>query len=1011
MSSDYDDPIERPLTRRDVRPATTRDSHPPASQHRPGTRRDVRPETVRDSSTPPGDFATEMLSAPSDMVLPDYLAREYDIADDLNSGAEADVALIKRRRDGHLKVVKIYRRGITLPEGFVERLASADPRHVLPVTRSTYTGWRSPRFIEVMDYLPHGSLETLLDRAGGAVPDLAGDILVEMTDALDYIHNELGIVHRDIKPANILIRNRQPLDLVLADLGIAAEVTQLRMSRRETTGGVKGTLIYQSPETLNRSNAGAPRDWWALGMTMCEVLTGQHPFKYGRGDTLHDEGRIRDAITMGDFDLSMIRDQRWNLLCRGLLTHNPDDRWAAQQVRAWLAGESPPVAALRPPQHSERTVRPYRFAGQRFTDPVVLASHMVTNWDAAAAVFTSAEECGTLRAWIREDVNDSSIDVNALTPVTSSDQPQVDARIIEFTTHYRGGEDVTFRGARISSHDLAVSYLRAGEGWDRDPLLSALQPAVLAALTEAQLDENAGPDGQSGEYYALARLSRYAESVDRTIEQARSDIMRAASTWVAEADVGVDVRDGLPVRVARARAVARAALLSPTCLAEVRSDFGRLNTTSPRWFAELAAQAAGSHRENQSQNPTGASANATEVALKALAIGMVDLAIHYEHVCANARRAAEQRRSAEEAAEAEAARQRAIDDRRREIHDAFSTARRRAFRLAQVWLFLCFVILANNFISDPQKGPYGFADGSYGVVTWSLIFMLAGGLVVDLAVGRGQARALVGGAAAGFLLTTYTTFSQPNVGQRPLDISMFWLTALFGVLGYLVSALLGQRNGNWYQPEARGRQLMALAGILALVVSGFVVFNGPENTNQTAHGPTSNPITTGRQVVVHPTITADATNDVIRGMAIGSCWNGRWSWSATDGSYMPVSVPTVVDCSSPDATQSLDMIADNCSGTSAQMILTQRAMFDGQAHCLLLVPSEGMCIPMVMNGNTADYTGMPVVCDTPPSPRYPSLMHLMSRLQNQNDSCNTSIGNYYIWFDAVNSGFCYTIDS
>ena len=601
--------------------------------------------------------------------------------------------------------------------------------------------------------------------------------------------------------------------------------------------------------------------------------------------------------------------------------------------------------------------------------------------------------------------------MNAMTPVTSGDQSQLDARIIEFTTHYRGGEDVTFRGVRISSHDLAVSYLRAGEGWDTDPLLSALQPAVLAALTEAQLDENAGPDGQSGEYYALARLSRYAESVDRAIEQARSDIVRAASTWVAEADVGTDVRDGLPVRVGRARAVARAALLSPTCLADVRSEFGRLNTTSPQWFAELAAQAAGQRWDSQSQNLTGASANVTEVALKALTVGMADLAIHYEHVCANARQAAEQRRRAEEAAAAEAAQQREIDDRRREIRSAFSTARLRAGRLALVWLFLCFVILANNFISDPQKGPYGFAAGSYGVVTWSLIFLLAGGLIVDLAVGRGQARALVGGAVAGFVLNTYTTFSAPNVGQRPLDISMFWLTALFGVLGYLVSALLGQRNGNWYRPENRPRQLMALAGIVALVVSGVVVFNGYGDTNQTAHGPTTNPITTGRQVVVHPTIPADTVNDVIRGMSIGSCWNGRWSWSAADGSYMPVSVPAVVDCSSPDATQSLSMIADNCSGTSAQMILTQRAMFDGQAHCLLLVPSEGMCLPMVMNGNTADYTGMPVVCDTPASPRYPSLMHLVSRLQTQNDSCNTSIGNYYIWFDAVNSGFCYTIDS
>ena len=45
---------------------------------------------------------------------------------------------------------------------------------------------------------------------------------------------------------------------MLADLGIVAEVAELRRSRREATGGVKGTLVYQSPETLNMSDAVPP---------------------------------------------------------------------------------------------------------------------------------------------------------------------------------------------------------------------------------------------------------------------------------------------------------------------------------------------------------------------------------------------------------------------------------------------------------------------------------------------------------------------------------------------------------------------------------------------------------------------------------------------------------------------------------------------------------------------------------------------------------------------------------
>lgn len=772
----------RPTTSRDGGPATTRDAAPYGGPARGHTTRDVGPSTTRDAAGFPGSARPV---GGSDFPLPHHLAAEYDIVDDtLGTGGEADVAVLRHRGDGALRVVKVYRRGITLPQSFVDRLATADPAHVLPVTRSTYTGWTSPRFIEVMDYLPHGSLETLLDQSGGSAPDLAQEILVEMTDALDYIHTQLQIVHRDIKPGNVMIRTAEPLDLVLADLGIAAEVAELRRSRRETTGGVKGTLVYQSPETLNMSDAGAPRDWWALGMTICEVLTGQHPFKDGSGNTLRDENMIRHAITMGAIDLSMVNDSRWNLLCRGLLAHDPRDRWGATQVRAWLAGESPAVATHRPSVAGPgRTVRPYRFAGRRFTDPVALADHMVQNWDAAAAVFTSAEECATLRAWVREDVDDPTIDVNTLTPVVSGGQQQADARIIEFTAHYRGGGDLVFRGEALNAQALAVRYLQAGQLWESDELLAALKPNVVAALAETQFDESAGPSRQSGEYYALARLARFAQHVDTALEAARGDIRRAVADWIEGVDVGADVRAALPDRIARARSVGRAALLSPACLDDVRTQFRQLNSASPAWFAAITAQA-----PTDARPANGADANATEAAVKSLALSIADLAAHYDHAVAAARVAGERRRHAAAAAEAEAARQRAIDARRHEIRGAFSNAGGRAFMLGGVGLFLCFVILANNFMDNP------FAPGSYAITIWTLILTVVSCLVIDLTVAQGRDSWLIAGGLVGFALASWYTFSRPMIGRNPLDVSMFWLVGLIGALAYLLSALYA-RNG------------------------------------------------------------------------------------------------------------------------------------------------------------------------------------------------------------------------
>ncbi|MCK0177627.1 protein kinase [Mycolicibacterium sp. F2034L] len=633
------------VTSRDQRPATSRDG-------RPATRRDVRGA---------GDFGQHHPTM-SAIRLPDYLEAEYDLVEDLDSGGESNVAVIRRRRDGVTKVVKIYHRGITLSQSFVDRLATADPAHVLPVTRSTYTGWGAPRFIEVMDYLPEGSLETLLTNAGGRAPHLALDILVEMTDALEYIHRRMGIVHRDIKPANILIRSRQPFDLVLADLGIAAELAATRRSRRDTTGGVKGTLVYQSPETLNTPDAGESRDWWAVGMMMCEVLTGQHPFKDGRGRPLRDDNAIRHAITMGDIDLSAVADERWNLLCRGLVVHNPADRWRAPQIRAWLNGDSPAVASTRPTQlPSDRPIPAIRFAGRRFTDPVALATHMVTNWDDAVRLFTSKEQCDALRAWIREDVKDARIETNLLTPI-GGQRAQIDARILEFAAHYRG-RDVIYRGVQITPQELAIRFLQSGEFWQKDPVLQMLEPDVMAALVETQYTDDAGPAQQSAEYYALARLSRYAKEVDRCIDAASAEIVRAVNVRVARADVGADVRDGMPHRVARARAVARAALLSPACLVDAGRELGGLDRTHPQWFAALCAQTSWGPRQGKATDR--ADADATQIAATVLAVAVADLVKHYEQACANAEAAErERKRAAQAAAEEEARQQRKAAQRR-----------------------------------------------------------------------------------------------------------------------------------------------------------------------------------------------------------------------------------------------------------------------------------------------------------------------------------------------------------
>jgi serine/threonine protein kinase len=372
--------------------ATRRDAPTPPSRTRrdsPSTRRDSPTEassaTRRDTAGPyVGAPATDQGSDHDSIIkLPPELADRFRTIEDLEGGGEAHVVLAQEQSTGARRVIKIYRSDIDLPAETADVLAHADPRFVLPAERGQHL-WRNGRKVvwETMDYLSHGSLQQYMNQHQQRIDQATvRTVVAQLTEALDYVHRQLGLVHRDVKPGNVLIRDISPLTVVLADLGLAAESTQRKSSRGDST--VKGTLGYQAPETLNRGNAKPPRDWWALGMMTAELLTGQHPFADAQG-VMFSDAAVRDVVTLGRIDLSAVTDPRWNLLCRGLLVHDPDLRWGAGEVKSWLAGATPSVAAPRQPANH---IAPTTFAGREYSDPAQLARAMLINWDAGTQVF------------------------------------------------------------------------------------------------------------------------------------------------------------------------------------------------------------------------------------------------------------------------------------------------------------------------------------------------------------------------------------------------------------------------------------------------------------------------------------------------------------------------------------------------------------------------------------------------------------------------------------------------
>ncbi len=110
-----------------------------------------------------------------------------------------------------------------------------------------------------------------------AYPDVL-KIGIQLADTLHALGQQ-RIVHKDIKPANILI-NPTTKQVKLIDFSIASLLPRETQSILSPSR-LEGTLAYLSPEQTGRMNRGIDyrTDFYALGVTLYELLVGKLPFE------------------------------------------------------------------------------------------------------------------------------------------------------------------------------------------------------------------------------------------------------------------------------------------------------------------------------------------------------------------------------------------------------------------------------------------------------------------------------------------------------------------------------------------------------------------------------------------------------------------------------------------------------------------------------------------------------------------------------------------------------------
>jgi serine/threonine-protein kinase len=263
-------------------------------------------------------------------ALTGVFAGRYVVDREVGRGASSVVYRAVDQQTGQLVAVKVLREGVQGSMGglsFLREVRHAqrlDHPRIVPILDS---GTHQGLLFVVLPYLPGGTLRDRLLRERQLQYLEAIRITQAIADALGHAH-QAGVLHRDVKPENVLFGEHGPS---LSDLGISRALEPVTDESTTSTGVVRGTPAYMSPEqAAGQTQYDGRSDLYSLACVLYEMVTGMPPFT---GPTA--QSVMAQRLTVRPVPMRQYRDgvpEALELVVQRALMITPADRYKTAQA-------------------------------------------------------------------------------------------------------------------------------------------------------------------------------------------------------------------------------------------------------------------------------------------------------------------------------------------------------------------------------------------------------------------------------------------------------------------------------------------------------------------------------------------------------------------------------------------------------------------------------------------------------------------------------------------------------